>query len=321
MKQITVEAKTVNLPQVLQMVEDTLSKYMCSEKCKMQIQIAVEEIFVNVASYAYQTDEKPLTVQCEMMEHPLALSIVFMDAGIPYHEFSLYASMMPAKAVGGDFYDFFMTDATHLVLVMADVSGKGVPAALFMAKAKTALKMRAMTGGTPSEILTDLNTQMCEGNEGDMFVTVWLAMIDLQTGRGVAANAGHEHPVLRRANGQYELVRYRHSIMIGAMEGMQYQQHFFELHTGDSLFVYTDGVTEATTTEENVWFGTDRLLEALNCEPNASPQDAIQNVSAAIEAFSASTEQFDDITMLCLTYHGTEDTKIAGEAFSSSDDA
>ncbi len=277
----------------------------------------------------YIRDLKEMTVKEERLAMELSVAREIQASMLPkdfqiygtHHEFSLYASMMPAKAVGGDFYDFFMTDATHLVLVMADVSGKGVPAALFMAKAKTALKMRAMTGGTPSEILTDLNTQMCEGNEGDMFVTVWLAMIDLQTGRGVAANAGHEHPVLRRANGQYELVRYRHSIMIGAMEEMQYQQHFFELHTGDSLFVYTDGVTEATTTEENVWFGTDRLLEALNCEPNASPQDAIQNVSAAIEAFSAGTEQFDDITMLCLTYHGTEDTKIAGEAFSSSDDA
>ena len=219
------------------------------------------------------------------------------------HDFDIYATMDPAKEVGGDFYDFFLVDDDHLCLVMADVSGKGVPAALFMVIAKTLIKSHAMHGESPSEILANVNNQLCEGNEAEMFVTVWLAIIELSTGRGVAANAGHEHPVLCRKDGQYELVVYRHSVAVATMEGLPFRQHDFELHPGDRLFVYTDGVAEATDSH-NELFGTDRMLKALNRDPNADPETLLRTVREDIDAFVGEAPQFDDITMLGFYYKG-----------------
>ena len=213
----------------------------------------------------------------------------------------LFASMDPAKEVGGDFYDFFMIDDKHLALVMADVSGKGVPASLFMSKAMTSIKTRAMMGGSLSEILYDVNIQMCERNEANLFVTVWMAIIDLETGKGIAANAGHEHPTLRRAGGKYELVEYRHSMAVAAMEGVPFRQHEFELHSGDSIFVYTDGAPEATNKNDEL-FGTDRLLAALNVNPDADPEEVLKNVNDGINKFIDGADQFDDLTMLCFKY-------------------
>ena len=218
-------------------------------------------------------------------------------------EISLYASMTPAKEVGGDFYDFFFVDDKHLALVMADVSGKGIPAALFMMVARTLIKNRTLMGGTPSEILSDVNNRLCEGNVAELFVTVWLGIIDISTGKGVAANAGHEHPVIRRANGEYELVVYKHSPVLGAMEGMRFAEHEFEMTPGDSLFIYTDGVAEATNAKQEL-FGTDRMLEALNKNSDATPEEVLANVKSGIDEFVAGAEQFDDITMMSLKYFG-----------------
>ncbi|MBR5365486.1 MAG: PP2C family protein-serine/threonine phosphatase [Clostridia bacterium] len=220
-------------------------------------------------------------------------------------EFDIYATMTPAKEVGGDFYDFFLIDHDHLGLVMADVSGKGVPAALFMVIAKTLIKNRAQMGGGPAEVLQYVNEQLCEGNEAELFVTVWFAIMDLQTGKGLAANAGHEHPALRRADGTYELVVYRHSPAVAALEGMRFREHEFELHPGDSLFVYTDGVTEATNMG-NELFGTGRMLDELNQDPDAAPEMLLRNMRQAIDAFVGDAPQFDDITMLGLHYTGPE---------------
>lgn len=218
-------------------------------------------------------------------------------------EFDLYASMNPAKEVGGDFYDYFLLDDDHIALVMADVSGKGVPAALFMVIAKTLLKNRAQMGGTPSEILTEVNDQLCEGNEAELFVTVWMAIIEISTGKGIAANAGHEHPALRRKDGSYELVEYKHSPALAVMPGIPFRQHEFELKPGDSLFVYTDGVAEATDSH-NELFGNERMLKGLNREPNAEPKKILENVMDSIEDFVEDAPQFDDITMLCFKYYG-----------------
>ena len=214
-------------------------------------------------------------------------------------EFDIYATMHPAKEVGGDFYDFFMADEDHLVMVMADVSGKGVPAALFMVIAKTLIKNLAQSekSHSPSDILEDVNGQLCEGNKEEMFVTVWLGILEISTGRGMAANAGHEHPAIRRAGGNFELVKYRHSPAVAVMEGMKFKEHEFRLNPGDTLFVYTDGVPEATNAE-NELFGPDRLLEALNREPDADPAKLLQNISEDIDAFVADAPQFDDTTML-----------------------
>ncbi|MCR4805327.1 MAG: SpoIIE family protein phosphatase [Clostridia bacterium] len=225
------------------------------------------------------------------------------------NEFDLYATMDPAKEVGGDFYDFFLVDDDHLALVMADVSGKGVPAALFLVIAKTLIKNRAQLGESPAEILKNVNAQLCEGNEAELFVTVWLAVVEISTGRGVAANAGHEHPVIRRADGTYELVVYRHSPAVATMEGLRFREHPFELHPGDSLFVYTDGVPEATNAN-NELFGADRMLAALNRNPNAAPKELLKTVREEIDAFVGDAPQFDDITMLGVYYAGTEENRV-----------
>ena len=219
------------------------------------------------------------------------------------HEFNLFATMKPAKEVGGDFYDFFMVDNDHVALVMADVSGKGVPAALFMMVTRMLIKSRLQSGESPSEALTNVNRQLCESNELGFFVTAWLAVLEISTGKGIAVNAGHEHPALRRSGGKYELVLYRHSLALAALDGVQFRQHEFQLFPGDSVFVYTDGVTEATSSEKEL-FGTDRMLEALNKAPDAEPDEILATVMGEINRFMDGEEQFDDITMLCLKYNG-----------------
>jgi len=220
---------------------------------------------------------------------------------------SLYASMRPAREVGGDFYDYFMADSDHLCLVMADVSGKGVPAALLMMTAKVLIKTHLLGGESPSQALTSVNNQLCETNDTDFFVTVWMATIQLSTGKGIEVNAGHEHPMFRRAGGQYELVRYRHSLPLGTMAGAVYREHEFQLSAGDSLFIYTDGVPEAGN-PEGAFFGTERILETLNEAPDASPQDTLVTMLERIDRFAGDAEQFDDITMLCFRYLGKPDS-------------
>ena len=218
-------------------------------------------------------------------------------------EFDLYALMHPAREVGGDFYDFFLIDEDHLCMVIADVSGKGVPAALFMVIAKTLIKNQAMMGDDPADILGKVNEQLCEGNDAMLFVTVWISILTISTGKGIAANAGHEHPVIRRAGGSYELVVYRHSPAVAAMEGMRFRQHSFELHPGDRLFVYTDGVPEATNAE-NELFGNERMLDVLNSQPARKPHALLEAMKREIDVFVGEAPQFDDITMLCLDYFG-----------------
>ena len=218
-------------------------------------------------------------------------------------EFSLFASMTPAKEVGGDFYDFFMVGTDHIALVMADVSGKGVPAALLMMVARVLIKSSLQNGKSPAEALESVNNQICESNDAGFFVTIWVAVLEISTGKGVASNAGHEHPVLRRAGGSYELVIYRHSMPVGTMEGIRFEQHEFHLNPGDSIFVYTDGVAEATNGDDEL-YGTERMLSALNSEPDAQPEQVLGNVMNDINGFVDGAEQFDDITMLCIRYMG-----------------
>lgn len=218
-------------------------------------------------------------------------------------EFDIYATMTPAKEVGGDFYDFFLIDEDHLALVMADVSGKGVPAALFMVIAKTMIKNRALMGGSPAEILGDVNEQLCKENKNNMFVTVWLGILELSTGKGVAANAGHEDPAIRRQGQNYELVKTNHSLVMAALEGIRFKEYEFELHPGDCLYIYTDGVPEATD-RHNELFGNDRMLAALNRNPEASPMELLHNVKKEMDLFVGDAPQFDDITMLVIAFWG-----------------
>ena len=218
-------------------------------------------------------------------------------------EFDIYASMDPAKEVGGDFYDFFLIDDDHLCMLIADVSGKGVPASLFMMVNKTILKNTALLGRTPGEILTRTNSLVCEDNKMEMFVTVWLGILEISTGRLVAANAGHEYPVLMRSGEAFTLYKDKHGFVLGGMEGIKYKEYSLTLSPGDKLFLYTDGVPEATNSEQQL-FGTDRMLEALNEEKDASPEKLLKNVRAAVDGFVREAEQFDDLTMLCLEYRG-----------------
>ena len=223
------------------------------------------------------------------------------------HEFSLYASMTPAKEVGGDFYDFFMIDRDHIAFVMADVSGKGVPAALLMMVARLLIKSSLQNGMSPGEALASVNSQLCEGNDQGFFVTVWTAVLEISTGECSAANAGHEHPALCRAGGSYELVIYRHSMPVGTVPDIPFKEHSFQMNPGDSFFVYTDGVAEAAN-EQNELYGTERMLRALNSEPDAPPEQVLETLMRDIDRFVDGAEQFDDITMLCFRYIGSSDS-------------
>ncbi|MBQ9065835.1 MAG: SpoIIE family protein phosphatase [Blautia sp.] len=223
-------------------------------------------------------------------------------------EFDIYASMDPAREVGGDFYDFFLIDDDHLALIIADVSGKGIPAALFMMVSKTLIQNKLIDGESLSEVLESVNNQLVMDNSTDMFVTLWGAVLEISTGTGIACNAGHEHPALRRRGGEYALQVYRHSPVVGAIEDIRYPGHSFRLEPGDCLFVYTDGVPEACNPQEQL-FGTDRMIKVLNKDPEADPETVLHNVKDAIIGFADGAEQFDDITMLCLRYNGPEPGK------------
>ena len=218
-------------------------------------------------------------------------------------DFDIYASMNPAKEVGGDFYDFFLIDDDHLCLIMADVSGKGVPAALFMMSSMIMLENSGMAGKSPSEIIRDTNEAICANNREQMFVTVWLGILELSSGKLISVNAGHEHPALRKSSGSFELIENKHDFVVGGMAGMKYREHVIQLEPGSKLFLYTDGVPEATDTD-NEMFGSGRMLDALNSDPDASPQELLEAVHRAVNDFVGEAQQFDDLTMMCLEYTG-----------------
>jgi sigma-B regulation protein RsbU (phosphoserine phosphatase) len=214
-------------------------------------------------------------------------------------ELDIYATMTPAKEVGGDFYDFFLIDDDRLAMVMADVSGKGVPAALFMVIAKTLLKNSVQAGLSPGAVLEHVNNQLCENNDAEMFVTVWLGILEISTGKLTCASAGHEYPILQRAGGAYELIKDKHGFVLAGMEGARYQEYELQLDLGDRLFLYTDGVTEATSADKEL-FGVRRMLEALNRVKGCASQELLRRVKEEIDAFVGDAPQFDDITMLGL---------------------
>ena len=219
-------------------------------------------------------------------------------------EFDIFATMNPAKEVGGDFYDFFLTDSDHLALVVADVSGKGIPAALFMVISKTLIKNQAQMGDSPAQILQAVNDQLCENNEAEMFVTVWLGILEISTGKLTAVNAGHEYPIMKKDGGEYEMLDDPHGFVMGVMPGMQYQEYEIWMHKGDSIYVYSDGAPDAVNAEEEQ-FERERLLASLNQVPGASPSELLGQVKGDIDRFVGEAAQFDDITMLCMRYCGS----------------
>ncbi len=213
-------------------------------------------------------------------------------------EFNLFASMDPAKEVGGDFYDFFMTDDSHIVLVMADVSGKGVPAALFMAISKALIKDNAQLSDDPAEILKKVNSQLCESNDAELFVTVWLGIVDLKTGNVKFCDAGHEYPVLIHDDGTHELIKpVKKRMPVGTLEGIKYTTSEFTIIPGDVLFLYTDGVPEATNAN-NELYGMDRLNSFFEKSEKRMPVDILKAISSDVDNFVGEAQQFDDLTML-----------------------
>lgn len=214
-------------------------------------------------------------------------------------ELSLFATMSPAKEVGGDFYDFFLVDDDHLALVMADVSGKGIPAALFMTVSKILLKNNVLADPSPATVLEKVNNQLCRNNTAEMFVTVWLGILQLSTGTLRCANAGHEYPILRRAGKPFALQKDRHGFVLAGMEGTRYCEYSMQLSPGDLLFLYTDGVPEATNPSGSL-LGTDKMLDALNRLQNHSTEDLLYAMKEEIDRYADGAPQFDDITMLAL---------------------
>ncbi len=223
-------------------------------------------------------------------------------------EFDIYATMEPAREVGGDFYDFFLVDEDHLCLVIADVSGKGIPAALFMMASKIILQSYAMLGKSPAEILTRTNASICANNEEEMFVTAWVGILELSTGKLTAANAGHEYPVIKQPDGKFELLKDKHGFVIGGISNTVYREYALQLEPGARIFLYTDGVPEAMGGENaGEMFGLSRMLDALNEDPQASPKQTLMQVRRALDDFVKDAERFDDVTMLCLEYKEKRD--------------
>jgi sigma-B regulation protein RsbU (phosphoserine phosphatase) len=260
---------------------------------------------------AYMDNLAAVTSEKERISSELSFARLIQANSVPNDfpafpertDFRVYASMTPAKEVGGDFYNFFLIDDDHLAFMIGDVSGKGIPAALFMMVTNIVLGNRTLMGGTPAEILAFVNDNICAHNKLDMFVTLWLGIIDLTTGKVLAANAGHEDPAICRKDGSFELAKTRHGLVAGAMPGIRYRDAEFYLAPGDKVFLYTDGVPEATD-GENRMFTLDRMLVTLNTVKNGSPEEILEGVHQEVNAFVGEAPQFDDLTMLCLEYKG-----------------
>ena len=221
-------------------------------------------------------------------------------------EFDIYATMTPAKEVGGDFYDFFLIDQDHLAVVIADVSGKGVPAALFMVIAKTLIKNHAQAGRDPEQVFSVVNNQLCGNNEAEMFVTAFLGVLEISTGRFTYVNAGHNPPLVSLGGKGYDWLPVRRGFVLAGMEDIRYRQQEICLQPGDSLLLYTDGVTEALDPQQEL-YSENRLKDFMNSGVLAGRtlEEQLQLLHADIEAFAAGAERADDITMLLLQINQT----------------
>ena len=225
-------------------------------------------------------------------------------------DFSIFASMDAAKEVGGDFYDFYLLDENHLAFVVADVSGKGIPGAMFMMTSKTLIKSHAESGLAVNDVFTQVNAQLCENNEAGMFVTAWMGILDLESGLIRYANAGHNPPVVRHKDGSYEYLKGKVNFVLAGMEGVQYKEQLLQLQQGDEIYLYTDGVTEAHDVEKQL-FGEDRLLASLNDTAGMSVEAICKKVKADVDVFQGEAEQFDDITMLCVRLNEVENKLLS----------
>ena len=299
---------------VLEYMKNKDSDAAAESMAKVRVRNEIGVLADNVAAMTKEIDRSTaenlrLNSEREKAETELELAARIQKDSLPKDfpdrpEIQLSASMDPAKEVGGDFYDFFLIDDNHLGLVIADVSGKGVPAALFMMMAKNMIKNYALMGLSPAEVMDRTNASLCENNRNNMFVTVWFGILDLSDGHVKASNAGHEYPMIRKDGGLFEMLLDQHGLALGLMVLKPYTEYEFDVEKGGTLFVYTDGAPEATDAGQNM-FGTDRMTEALNREADAGPETLIENMKSAIDGFVAGEEQFDDTTMLCVRMRKT----------------
>ena len=251
------------------------------------------------------------TAEKERIGTELAFARAIQESSIPNEypafpdrsDFDIYGFMLPAKEVGGDFYNFFLIDDDHLGIVIGDVSGKGIPAALFMMVTNILIVNRARMGGTPAEILDYVNRDVMEHNTSGMFVTVWLGILELSTGRVIAANAGHDDALICHRNGETSPMKSKHNIVVGAFEEARYRNFEFVLEKGDKMLLYTDGLSEATDAHDQL-FGRDRAIQAFDAYKEKSPQEIIEGVKSRVDEFVGEAPQFDDLTMLCLELRG-----------------
>ena len=275
-----------------------------------QLAGAIDQMEEQIQSYVEKITS--ITAEEEKMRTELSLAARIQLEALPgtfpafpdRNEFDIYASMKPAKDVGGDFYDFFLVDDDHLCLVIADVSGKGIPAALFMMVSRTILANIAMMGMSPKEVLEKANEAICANNKEEMFVTVWLGILEISTGKVTAANAGHEYPVLKKPDQDFEILIDKHGFVLGGMEEVKYREYEFDMEPGSKLFLYTDGLPEAADNEQNM-FGVELMMDALNESLNLSTKEILDHMKGRVDGFVGSAPQFDDLTMLCIEYFGS----------------
>lgn len=267
----------------------------------------------------YVEDLKSATAEKERINTELSLASDIQAHMLPcifppfpeHEEFELYATMIPAKEVGGDFYDFFMLDENHLAIVIADVSGKGVPAALFMVIAKTLIKNQAQTGQEVNEVFANVNRLLSEGNDMGLFVTAWMGILELTSGKLTYANAGHEAPLLKLKGGEFVYLESKPGFVLALTDFAGYQKNELYLQPGDRLFLYTDGVTEATDTDKQL-YGKERLLEFMNKHSSDGTEEVLRKLKTELDQFVGEAPQFDDITMLMLDFrkHAQEEAVL-----------
>lgn len=297
-------------------VETKDSRMVADNLLKIESHNEIAELSSDLAGMAeeltaYMVRNEQIAVKEERDRTELALAGRIQASMLPNvfppypdrKDFEIYASMTPAKEVGGDFYEFFFVDDHHLCIMIADVSGKGIPAALFMMATMILLENNVKMGKSPAQTLSDINTAICNKNIEDMFVTVWLGIIDLSTGKMICANAGHEYPMLKKPGERYEIIKDKHDLVLGAMKGWKYDEYELLMEPGASLFLYTDGLSETINPQEKM-FGTDRILEQLNTNPNCSTEETLTGMKEAVDKYIDGKEPFDDLTMMNFAYHG-----------------
>ena len=273
------------------------SALICTENARRGQTVALEE----------EKEAERLKMELELAKNVQSNMLPSIYPAFPERkEFDIYARTEPAKELGGDFFDFQMIDKDHLALIIADVSGKGIPAAMFMMASKIIIhNMAKNRSHDPAKILKAVNKQIGANNDTDMFVTLWLGILELSTGMLSAANAGHEYPCLMHKNRDFILLKDPHGLVLGAMDKSDYRSYEIQLVPGDTVFLYTDGVTEAVNAK-NEEFGLERMVDALNLELEAPVAKLVDNVRGAINAFVGDAPQADDITMMVLRYFGEE---------------